>query len=180
MLKVENTVSRGNRLITTSAISKGTVFHKITDYQLMGQATYQTVQVDTAMHLEEYYLSHTNHSCAPNIVIDITRLECRALRDIEPGEELSFFYPSTEWSMNQPFVCNCGSAHCIQLVEGAKTLSLNVLGKQFINPHIRRQALQCLEEKVLGHTVQEESHRQEEPYRSPAARQSLSFSIISK
>lgn len=33
----------------------------------------------------------------------------RALRDIQPGDELSFFYPSTEWEMAQGFECKCGA-----------------------------------------------------------------------
>ncbi len=158
MLKIDKVELRGNQLITTSAIPAGTAFYKISDYRLVSEPTYQTIQVEAGVHLEEQYLIYTNHSCDPNIVLDMTALECRALRDIEAGEELSFFYPSTEWTMCQPFTCNCGSTNCIETVKGAKYLSLEVLSKQFINQHIRLQTLQCLEEKVLGHTVPQAAH----------------------
>ncbi|KAI8057014.1 hypothetical protein BDF22DRAFT_740530 [Syncephalis plumigaleata] len=32
-----------------------------------------------------------------------------AARDIASGEEMTFFYPSTEWNMDQPFDCWCGA-----------------------------------------------------------------------
>ena len=33
-----------------------------------------------------------------------------ALRPISEGDELTFFYPSTEWAMAEPFECGCGAA----------------------------------------------------------------------
>lgn len=52
---------------------------------------------------------YINHSCAPNVAMDVDRMVVRALEDIAIGEELSFFYPSTEWEMEQPFECWCNS-----------------------------------------------------------------------
>jgi hypothetical protein len=63
-------------------------------------------------------------------------MELRAIRDIEPGEELTFFYPSTEWDMITPFQCLCGSSQCLKRIGGARYLSLNVLSRYFINQHI--------------------------------------------
>ena len=50
-----------------------------------------------------------------------------ARRDIEKGEELSFFYPSTEWEMQAPFICLCGASNCIHVVAGARFLPLSTL-----------------------------------------------------
>jgi len=55
-----------------------------------------------------------NHSCEPNIAFDLTSADkqkwhARALRDIDPGETITFFYPSTEWDMKQSFECQCGT-----------------------------------------------------------------------
>jgi hypothetical protein len=36
------------------------------------------------------------------------------------GEELTFFYPSTEWDMDQGFSCFCGSKACLGYISGAK------------------------------------------------------------
>lgn len=48
-----------------------------------------------------------NHSCDPNCWIDGRAL--RARRAIAPGDELTFDYNCTEWSMDSPFDCACGA-----------------------------------------------------------------------
>jgi len=69
-------------------------------------------------------------------LIDTSALLCIALRDIFPGDELTFFYPSTEWSMAEPFACLCGSGGCIGHIAGAERLPLHILTKYRLNPHI--------------------------------------------
>jgi hypothetical protein len=87
-------------------------------------------------------LVYLNHSCEPNVAFDLTSLDkgkwhARALRDIEPGEPMTFFYPSTEWDMEQSFDCQCGAPTCLGYVSGARYLSFVTLnGRGFINPHI--------------------------------------------
>ena len=56
-------------------------------------------------------LRFTNHSCAPNAVLRIRqgRVEFYAMRDIAPGEEISFNYLTSEWDMAAPFTCGCGT-----------------------------------------------------------------------
>ena len=66
-----------------------------------------------------------------------TLLAIFAARDIAVGEELTFFYPSTEWEMARPFACACGAPECIRLVASAKYLAVDSLSRYFINPHIR-------------------------------------------
>lgn len=87
--------------------------------------TYLTVQVGDDEHIEllPEYLECINHSCDPNCFFDTTTLELVALKDISVDEELTFFYPSTEWDMDQAFKCVCGSKNCIGLVKGARYLS---------------------------------------------------------
>jgi SET domain-containing protein len=55
-----------------------------------------------------------NHSCDPNVGLVLPTNKPRewgveALRDIKKGEDLTFFYPSTEWDMAQGFDCSCGA-----------------------------------------------------------------------
>ena len=38
--------------------------------------------------------------------------------------------------MSTPFQCLCGSSQCLKRIAGARYLSLNVLGRYFINQHI--------------------------------------------
>jgi len=77
-------------------------------------------------------LVYINHSCEPNVCFDLSspdrsQWQLRALRNIKAGETLEFFYPSTEWNMDQPFKCECGTKSCVGTIQGAKYLSAKVL-----------------------------------------------------
>ena len=74
-----------------------------------------------------------NHSCEPNVAFDMSSKNpadwhVRALRRIQTGEDgeyeledhghrqklsyacpVTFFYPSTEWELDQAFECRCGT-----------------------------------------------------------------------
>ena len=147
MLKVERGGSAyGARLITDSPISNSEQIFSITGHRVVDVATYQTVQIGVASHIEELgVLAYMNHSCQPNTLIDTTHMTVVAVRDILAGEELSFFYPSTEWEMDRPFICLCGASQCVRLVAGARYLSIDTLGRYFINQHIRDLAMSTLD-----------------------------------
>jgi hypothetical protein len=108
--------------------------------------TYLTVQtgVDKHITLMPEYLQYINHSCAPNVFFDTASMELICLRPLQPGDELTFFYPSTEWDMAQPFVCNCGDADCLQLINGASHLSVKTLAKYRLTDFIKSQVKQKL------------------------------------
>jgi hypothetical protein len=95
-----------------------------------------TVQIGQDMHIGVGIFSSLNHSCDPNVVLDTDSMLVIAWRDIAAGDELAFFYPSTEWDMAEPFLCNCGSPECLGLIRGAKYLPAAVFEKYFINQHI--------------------------------------------
>lgn len=105
--------------------------------------TYLTVQVGINKHitLMPEFLQYINHSCNPNVFFDTTSMQLVCLRTIAIGEELRFFYPSTEWEMTQQFVCNCGSANCLQLIQGAAYLSSEVAGQYRFTDFIKQQLL---------------------------------------
>jgi hypothetical protein len=65
-------------------------------------------------------------------------MEVRAAKPIRPGMPVTFFYPSTEWDMAQPFKCNCGAKECLGVIHGAKHLPRHVLRKYYLNQHIKR------------------------------------------
>lgn len=100
-----------------------------------------TVQVSDSEHIEldPLFLAWINHSCDPNVCFDPDRMAVVALRDIHAGEELVFFYPSTEWFMAVPFECHCGTSRCVGHVAGASQLPLDVLRGHWIAPHIQRR-----------------------------------------
>ena len=104
-------------------------------------ATYLTVQTGTNRHITliPEFLQYINHSCAPNLFFNTTSMELVCISALQPGEELTFFYPSTEWEMAQPFVCNCGNKECLQLINGASHLSVETLSKYKLTDFIKEQ-----------------------------------------
>lgn len=107
--------------------------------------TYLTVQVSADLHITllPEYLQYVNHCCSPNVFFDISALQLVCLSSIEFGEELRFFYPSAEWELAQPFLCNCGSKNCLQLINGAAHIEDATLKKyrltEFIMEKIKKE-----------------------------------------
>jgi hypothetical protein len=104
-------------------------------------ATYLTVQIgdDSHITLQPEFLQYINHSCDPSVFFDTTRMELICLKALNAGDELTFFYPSTEWDMAQPFNCNCGSPQCLQSIQGAAHLSKKVLAQYRLTDYIREK-----------------------------------------
>ena len=141
VIKTEN---KFRSLITKQAYTKGDVICEIPTEKLFDKANRYTVQIAQDKHTEVGKLSALNHSCDPNVILDTERLIMVARRDIEKGEELSFFYPSTEWEMDAPFICLCGASNCIHVVAGARFLPLSTLENHYLNKHIREMMIQLL------------------------------------
>lgn len=108
---------------------------------VLSNPTYLTIQVGLNRHITllPEYLQYTNHSCDPNVFFDTTAMQLTCLQPIQPGDEMRFFYPGTEWEMAQPFVCNCGSDHCLQLINGASGLSADTLAAYRLTDFICQQ-----------------------------------------
>src|SRR5687768_4664389 len=133
VIKTEN---KFRSLITKQAYDKGQVICEIPTEKLFDKANRFTVQIGREQHTEVGKLAALNHSCDPNVILDTENLIMVARRDIEKGEELSFFYPSTEWEMDAPFICLCGSSNCIHVVAGGTLLSTFSLESYFLKRHI--------------------------------------------
>ena len=138
LIKAEGDRYQGARFITTEPALEGDVLHRITGGLVRKRPTYQTVQIGVDAHLEDpAVLVWVNHSCQPSVIVDTTNMVIVALRDMSPGDELTYFYPSTEWNMARTFACQCGALQCIRLIAGARYLSIDTLCRYFINQHIR-------------------------------------------
>lgn len=59
-------------------------------------------------------------------------------RPLRKGEMLSFFYPSTEWTLAQPFECWCGAGEgvCCGRIDGAEKMDEKVLRRYWLNGYI--------------------------------------------
>ena len=111
---------------------------------VLSKPTYLTVQtgIDTHITLAPTFLQYANHSCAPNAFFDTTRMQFIALKAIEPGDEITFFYPSTEWNMQQPFICHCNQNQCLGSIRGAAYLSPALLKNYRLTDFIAEQISQ--------------------------------------
>ena len=128
---------RGAKLLAAIPFTKGDIVDTFINAPAVLTPTYQTIQVNVQDHVfVPDTLAKLNHSCYPTTFVDTKRRLIIARQDIAVGEELTFFYPSTEWVMTEPFDCQCGSTECIGWIRGAKFLSPNLLPRYFINFHI--------------------------------------------
>jgi SET domain len=133
-------------LHASRAFNSGDIITSFTAACVHRQARYLTIQISTARHIELHpaFLQYTNHSCNPNAFFNTTSMKFVCIQTILPGDELSFFYPGTEWEMAQPFLCNCGSPNCLRLINGAAHLSKETLAKYWITDFIHQQLKQTL------------------------------------
>ncbi|CAO3633253.1 unnamed protein product [Cunninghamella echinulata] len=126
-----------SKLVAQLNYSKGSV---IVDLKGLtpGPKRYSSVQVSKTEHVElNSDLVFMNHSCDPSMHMDVDRMAIVALKDLKVGDEMTFFYPSTEWDMAQPFACWCGSSKCIETVKGAKYISTEVLNQFVLSNHVK-------------------------------------------
>jgi hypothetical protein len=83
---------------------------------------HRSIQVDTDLFLVSGDTPEPgdmlNHSCEPNCGLAGSQLLV-AMRDIEPGEELSFDYAMCDASDYDEFRCLCGVPTCREVVSGS-------------------------------------------------------------
>lgn len=108
---------------------------------ISAKPTYLTVQVGIDKHitLQPEFLQYINHSCNPNVFFDTTTMQLVALREVKEEEEMTFFYPSTEWKMTQSFNCYCGHAGCLGDIRGAAYLSKEARERYRLTDFIQQQ-----------------------------------------
>lgn len=143
------TENKFRSLITKQAYTKGEVICEIPSDNVINKATRFTVQIGRNEHTDVGKLAALNHSCDPNVILDTENMVMVARYDIAKGDELSFFYPSTEWEMAAPFICLCGASNCIHVVAGARFLPLSTLENHFLNKHIREMMIELLNNTEL-------------------------------
>ncbi len=135
-------------LVALKPFAPGEVFHAFTAGAILHTPTYLTVQTGTSEHitLQPEFLQYINHSCKPNVFFDTTAMQITVLRPLEPGDEVTFFYPSTEWDMTQTFNCNCGEACCIGEIKGAAWLPDSIIKQYRFTDYIKQQLQKRLHE----------------------------------
>lgn len=139
----------GDRPYSSSARSlislpAGALFARITTATPAPADTYTSVGDGVGSRIElNSDLVYCNHSCDPSLVFDMALMEVRVAdgRPLQAGDALTFFYPSSEWAMVQPFRCECGAGEgrCLGWIAGASQIELAVLGRYWLNYHIQEQ-----------------------------------------
>ena len=99
--------------------------------------TVQTA-LDTHRIPRPFELRYVNHSCAPNVFFDVDSNMLLALGAIQPGEELTAFYPSTEWEMAEEVSCRCDAPDCLGLIRGAAHAPREMLERHSLSPVVRK------------------------------------------
>lgn len=131
-------------LVSTQNFSPGDVICPFGSSEIHTTPSRYTVQVSETQHiiLKPEFLQYINHSCNPNTFFNTSTMQLEALQPIIPGDEFTFFYPSTEWFMAEPFQCRCGEANCIGIIKGAKELSKDLLAHYRLTDFIRSKVEQ--------------------------------------
>jgi len=128
-------------LLATRSFQQHEPFCQFKASAILATPSYQTIQVAVNKHitLDPLFLQYTNHSCFPNIFFDTTGYKVICLQEIKPGDQLTYFYPSTEWEMAEPFQCHCGMSNCLGYINGASYLSKEVLAGYRLSDFIHEQ-----------------------------------------
>lgn len=137
----ENLATSQRSLHAAKAFRKGEVISPFEAEEEFFSPACFTLQKDDGLHitLSPHFLQYVNHSCLPNAFFDTTAMQFVALTDVEEGEELTFFYPSTEWEMAQAFLCRCGKKDCLHRIQGAAFLPDEVLRRYRLTEFILRK-----------------------------------------
>ena len=139
-----------NALFALQSFQSGEMIAEFYAGTIAAEPTYLTVQVDVGKHitLQPEFLQYINHSCEPNVFFNTSTMQLVALRPIQQEEELTFFYPSTEWEMTQPFSCYCGSSNCLRQIRGAAYLPKNIWKQYRLTDFIQQQLAKRSARKV--------------------------------
>lgn len=137
----QNLVNNQKAFFAQLSYHPGDIIADFSAGQILSEPTYLTVQIDIDKHiiLQPEHLQYINHSCDPNVFFDTYAMQIIALKTIQQGDEMTFFYPSTEWDMAQPFTCYCGSDKCIGEIKGAAHISREVLSNYKLTRFIQQQ-----------------------------------------
>lgn len=136
---LQNNITGEKSLYAIKAFKQNEVLCSFSSGTVSSIPTYLTVQIRLNEHitLQPEFLQYCNHSCNPNVFFNTTTFEFVALKNISIGDELTFFYPSSEWKMTQSFACTCGSKNCLHTIKGAAYLSKEVLANYMLTDFIQ-------------------------------------------
>ncbi|MCG2612998.1 SET domain-containing protein-lysine N-methyltransferase [Terrimonas sp. NA20] len=137
----QNIESKQNAFFAKREYLPGDVVAEFSAGAILKEPTYLTVQIGLTEHilLQPEHLQYINHSCDPNVFFDTYLMKIVALKQISTGDEMTFFYPSTEWDMAQPFDCHCGCRNCLGQIRGAAHINQDIIKTYTLTRFIQQQ-----------------------------------------
>lgn len=140
-LRIDHHGPYGARLVTLRPLDAGQTITLLSEgggFVEVPNATRCSIQIDERRHIEHHgAVAFLNHSCVPNCSIDTGGLALVARRRIAAGDELTLYYPATEWEMAEPFACQCGAPECLGTIAGARYVHHDCLQHYAVSQHIR-------------------------------------------
>jgi len=149
-LKFVKLKDKGRALLANRDIKKGEVILKMKGFMNSSKdSSYESVQIDkdTFIDSENYYVDDfINHSCNPNLWLNIINMNYITLRNIKKGEEITINYMTNEYDLVEEdcyFKCKCGSKSCLKHIKGFKYLTKKQKEKlkPFLSPFLKKKLL---------------------------------------
>lgn len=118
-------------VIASRQVRRGAVIFKMRG-RLTDRPSKYSIQLSEHQHLEPHshdprdvnsLIRFFNHSCSPSAYVSVEDLTARALYDLEPGEEVTYNYNTTEFEISSPFQCHCQAENCLSDIRGFRRLS---------------------------------------------------------
>lgn len=97
---------QGQGVFTLRPIKAGAVIFEMQG-RMVDAPTQTSVQVGDKKHIEDNLAKFLNHHCAASAMVDRAKKALVALRDLNPGDEITFDYRKNEDKMAAPFMCRC-------------------------------------------------------------------------
>ncbi|HET8793430.1 MAG TPA: SET domain-containing protein, partial [Nitrososphaeraceae archaeon] len=139
--EIKNTSNKGKGLFLKNPVRANECVINLTGKLSLKphvNASLNSIQIDDDTYIdvdEQQDWQYINHSCSPNMKLDLDIMGFVAIRDIDLGEEITFHYCTTEFdllSKNEDFCCRCGSTSCLEIIKGFSHLTQNQ--KQDLKP----------------------------------------------
>lgn len=135
-------------LVAQEDIAKGEVIVFCSFDEVRRERSWRTIQVDYNRHVKNELLDYVDHSCDPNAIFITEDLALVALKSINAGERITFFYPGAEVELANDFNCTCGSSICVGHVKGGFYLTPEqmrwAIDKGYCTSFIKEQFIRLL------------------------------------
>jgi SET domain-containing protein len=96
----------GQGVFTLRPIKAGAVIFEMKG-KIVDAPTQTSVQVGEKKHIEDNLAKFLNHHCSASAMVDREKKALVALRNLNPGDEITFDYRKNEDKMAVPFMCGC-------------------------------------------------------------------------